>query len=281
MRVIDSNRVSAGLLVWMGTVVAGLFSSLLYAPFVKGGGETMELVFMGFWLVMAIVLCFALAQIALGTEPGALAWVALALEIVTTALSEFAQHGVKQFGLSYSVMSIINVPLMLASLAERVLLLWLLVTLLGKKQTWGVMVAVGVMGISLMRTALPWAISFGAASVEVFTSPFYRYGLMAASMLTSSATLAMLWFARQTVLEGGNAEISPREAGLAPAPVKETNSAGADFAIGGVVLLIGIGVTAVSMSSASGGGRYVVATGAIGVGIVRIIRGFIKVARSN
>jgi hypothetical protein len=246
----------------------------------KGGGETADLICMGFWLVIAIVLCFALAQIALGTDPGALAWIALALEIVTTALSEFAQHGVKQLGLSYSVMAFINVPLMLASLAERALLLWLIVALLGKKHTWGIMVAVGVMGISLMRTALPWAISFGAANVEIFSSPFYRFGLMAASMLTGGATLVMLWFARLTVLEGGNAEISAREAGLAPSPVQQKTSAGADFAIGAVVLLIGIGVTAVSMSSASGGGRYVVATGAIGVGIARIIRGFIKVARS-
>ncbi len=281
MRVIDSNRVAAGLLVWMGTVVAGLFSSLLYAPLLKGTGENVDLIFMGFWLVMAIVLCFALAQIALGTEPGALAWVALALEIVTSALSEFVQHGVKQFGLSYSVMAFINVPLMLASLAERALLLWLIVALLGKKHTWGIMVAVGLFGVSMMRAALPWAISFGAANVELFSSPYYRYGLMAVSMVTSSVTLMMLWFARQSVLEGGNAEVSPREAGLAPPPVQESASAGADFAIGAVVLLIGIGVTAVSMSSASGGGRYVVATGAIGVGIARIIRGFIKVGRGG
>ena len=281
MRVIDSNRVSTGLLVWLGTVVAGLFSTLLYAPLMKGESETVELVFMGFWLLMAIVLCFALSQIALGTEPGALAWVALALEIITTALSEFVQHGVKQFGLSYAVMSFVNLPLMLASFVERALLLWLLVSLLGKKHTWGIMVAVGVMGISLMRTALPWAISLGATSVELFSSPLYRYGLMAASVVSSSATLVLLWFARQTVLEGGNTEISPREAGLAPPPVHENNSAGADFAIGAVVLLIRIGVTVVSMSSASGGGRYVVATGAIGVGIARIVRGFIKVSRSE
>jgi hypothetical protein len=45
--------------------------------------------------------------------------------------------------------------------------------------------------------------------------------------------------------------------------------------------MVGIGVTVVSMEAASNGGRYVVATGAIGVGLGRIIRGFIRAGRGS
>ena len=44
---------------------------------------------------------------------------------------------------------------------------------------------------------------------------------------------------------------------------------------GAVISVIGIVITAVSYSSASGGGRYVVAWGAIVFGIILMIRGFI------
>lgn len=37
-------------------------------------------------------------------------------------------------------------------------------------------------------------------------------------------------------------------------------------------MAVGLGVTVVSMEAASNGGRYVVATGAIGVGVGRLIR---------
>lgn len=60
----------------------------------------------------------------------------------------------------------------------------------------------------------------------------------------------------------------------------EATSPISDFLVGGILLAVGIGVTVASLAAASDGGRYVVATGAIGVGLVRIICGFVRLGRS-
>jgi hypothetical protein len=53
-----------------------------------------------------------------------------------------------------------------------------------------------------------------------------------------------------------------------------------DFLVGGIFLLVGLGVTAMSFSaSASTGGRYIVATGAIAVGVVRLVRGLVRLGK--
>jgi TonB family protein len=44
--------------------------------------------------------------------------------------------------------------------------------------------------------------------------------------------------------------------------------------IGALILLVGLGVTILTFSAAQGGGRYVVAYGAIAVGAFQMIRGF-------
>jgi len=49
---------------------------------------------------------------------------------------------------------------------------------------------------------------------------------------------------------------------------------GTRLAIGAVVMLIGLGVTAATYSAAEGGGTYVIAYGAILFGFIEIIRGF-------
>lgn len=280
MRVIDSNKVSTGLLVLMGTQVAGVLLSFAYGP-MMGFTPQLELVFAGIWLLIALVMCVGLAHVALGTDPGALAWVVLVLELASTVLSELLQHGADLVGVTHGLRSLLSAPLMLASLAERGLLLWLLVLLLRERHPWGLMVAVGVFGVSAMRMAVPFALSLGVIGTGVFGSPLYGVAMTGVTVLTSGGSLVLLWFARQTVLEGGDGAVPAREAGLVPPTPQPAASPGADFAIGAVLLLIGIGVTAVSMSAASGGGRYVVATGAIGVGIGRLIRGFIKLGRGS
>jgi hypothetical protein len=51
-------------------------------------------------------------------------------------------------------------------------------------------------------------------------------------------------------------------------------SRGGNITIGVVLIVVGLGITAASYSSASaGGGKYVVAWGAVLVGVIRLIRG--------
>ncbi len=49
-----------------------------------------------------------------------------------------------------------------------------------------------------------------------------------------------------------------------------------DMVIGGLIALVGIVVTAVTYSAASGGGRYVIAWGAIVFGAIRFFKGLSK-----
>lgn len=278
MRVIDSNKVSVGLLVLMGTQVAGALLGFAYGP-LMGLSEKMELVFAGVWMLFTLVMCVGLAFVALGTEPPALAWGACVLELVSSVGSEVLQHATKLFGLSYQLVGFASGAVTLLGLAERALILWLLVSLLRGKHTWGPMVAVGLFGIGLARSAVPFAMSLGALDMEFYSSMLFGAVLTGATLLSTTGSLALTWFARKTTLEGEVSPVSPREAGLTSPVAAAPASPAADFAIGAVLLVIGLGVTAVSMSAASGGGRYVVATGAIGVGLGRVIRGFIKLGR--
>ncbi len=68
------------------------------------------------------------------------------------------------------------------------------------------------------------------------------------------------------------------EASGAPEPASAPDGK-TDILVGGLLLGGGLLVTLASYSSASGGGRYVVTTGAIAVGIVRLVRGLTRVSR--
>ena len=280
MRVIDSKKVSTGLLVLMGTQLTGALLAFAYGP-LMGLSAQMELVFAAVWLLFSVVMCAGLAFVALGTEPPALAWLACVLELLTSVASELLQHATKLLGFGYQLVGALSGGLTLLGLVERALVLWLLVSLLRGKHSWGPMLAVGLFGIGLARSALPFAISLGAMQMEFYSSPLYRVALIGMTVLSSGGSLVLTWFARKTTLEGDEAAVSPREAGLATPVPNAPASPAADFAIGAVLLVIGIGVTAVSMSAASGGGRYIVATGAIGVGLGRLIRGFIRLAKNG
>ncbi len=136
-----------------------------------------------------------------------------------------------------------------------------------------------MLGIRLPLVVGVSAMSLGALDMEFYSSMLFGAVLTGATLLSTTGSLALTWFARKTTLEGEVSPVSPREAGLTSPVAEAPASPAADFAIGAVLLVIGLGVTAVSMSAASGGGRYVVATGAIGVGLGRVIRGFIKLGR--
>jgi hypothetical protein len=106
------------------------------------------------------------------------------------------------------------------------------------------------------------------------------------SVLSSVAVrglLLLLVYRLMTAEEGAIAPVQrvtaagqPGEPGAATA---SGSSRGRDLAFGAAWLTAGLVVTAISFSSAShgsAGGRYVVMTGAIGVGLVRIIRGLTR-----
>ena len=58
------------------------------------------------------------------------------------------------------------------------------------------------------------------------------------------------------------------------AMVRRNKSAGsANMAVGAVMIIAGLGLTAATYSASSGGGRYVIFTGLIVFGFVRLIRG--------
>jgi hypothetical protein len=142
-----------------------------------------------------------------------------------------------------------------------------------------------VLGVSfllmLARTALSFALSHDLGGRDLLMHPAYRFASLGMGLFNSIAILAAAWAVRETLQSAPGASGVPftAQAGLVPS-APEPISPAADFLIGGILLAVGIGVTVVTMSAASGGGRYVVATGAIGVGIGRIIRGVIRSAKS-
>lgn len=58
-----------------------------------------------------------------------------------------------------------------------------------------------------------------------------------------------------------------------PIQVPDRGSSGSEMALGAIICVVGILITAVTYSAASGGGTYVVAWGAIVFGAVRFFKG--------
>ncbi len=88
------------------------------------------------------------------------------------------------------------------------------------------------------------------------------------------ATQVIVLLALRQVAAAGHSSASAD----APTPAA---SASRDLAVGAVMLVLGLAITLASYSAASsssGGGRYLVATGAIAVGFVRLVRGLIKLS---
>jgi hypothetical protein len=100
---------------------------------------------------------------------------------------------------------------------------------------------------------------------------------MAVSLFNVVAMLVVM-LAVKAAVSGASVVPAGAAAGLVPSP-EVPESPAADFVVGGILLLVGVGVTVVSLAAASNGGRYLVATGAIGVGLGRLIRGFIRLAK--
>ncbi|MFO0596682.1 MAG: hypothetical protein U0228_15300 [Myxococcaceae bacterium] len=171
----------------------------------------------------------------------------------------------------------------LVTLGARALLFVLFSKLTMQTRAW-VMPLLGVAWLlSAARFAMVIAITHGLAGPDLYRDPLWRYGGLFSAFFGTVVTLAAAWAVRAVAFEStsGAQAVPPREVGNHAPPLDETASPTGDFVFGAILLLVGIGVTMVSMSAASNGGRYLVATGAIGTGIGRLIRGFIRLSRSR
>lgn len=235
------------------------------------------------WLGATGVLVLGIVQLSGAVDAKALLQAVAGLLIVNavvdlgfTALGHNTGGSFKQFvNIGYDAS-------ILLSLVARGLLLFAIMQLTMKTHAWVVPLLGTVAVLILMRSVLGVASIHRLFPVEVYSSPVYRYGLPAVSMFNGLALLVG-GLALKAAVTGGPNVTTPAlvaAAGLQPAPAEPVNPI-ADFLVGGILLAVGIGVTVVSMAAASDGGRYVVATGAIAVGVVRIVRGFVRMARSG
>lgn len=86
-----------------------------------------------------------------------------------------------------------------------------------------------------------------------------------------AANLIVLSVLRRLMTGRGTSAIA-----AAPAPLEAQDTSARDLIIGSLWLGGGLIVTVVSYAAASGGGRYVITTGAVVYGLIRVIRGLTK-----
>lgn len=283
MRVIDPQKASlAGTLLAaaLGADVAILVLSLavnrLLMPSFDGPWFVVEQLL---WIASSVVAIVGLVTLANAVEERTLPLVTALASIAVVLVDVVSFATMKVNVTSPTVSMLFNDLSLFVSLAGRGLLLVLLARLTMASRPWMVPLLATVGVLLLGRTGLSVARMHGLVSTEVFRSPFYGWGTMALSLFNMTAIFVAALLAKAALGEAQLAPARERALGLdtqAPAPV----SPASDFVVGGVLLLVGVGVTVVSLSAASNGGRYLVATGAIGVGLGRLIRGFIRLGKS-
>jgi hypothetical protein len=166
----------------------------------------------------------------------------------------------------------------LLSLAARGLLIFFMVRFTMKAHAWVLPLLATVLLLSLMRSAFSLAAMHQLTPRELYSSPVFRFGLPMVSLFNAVSLFVGGLAVKAAVSGTPQTPALVAAAGLQPSPATPI-SPGADFLVGGILLLVGIGVSVVSMAAASNGGRYVVATGAIAVGVGRLIRGFIRLGK--
>lgn len=165
------------------------------------------------------------------------------------------------------------------SLVARCLLLWCLVRLSMKTHAWVLPLLATVGLLTVMRTALSLAMMHNLID-GLYSSPVFRFGTLLLSLFNAGALVVGALAVKASMSATPDTPGLVAAAGLRPSPAAPEAPI-ADFLVGGILLAVGVGVTVVSLAASSNGGRYVVATGAITVGIVRIIRGFVRMARAS
>lgn len=264
----------------IASAVLLVLNLLVYRVLSLGRIEAVQAGFELLWLASAVVLAVGVIFIGTAIDRPGLAWALVGLIAVSSLLS-LGFTLVRTFAPdSYRFWSLISVPSNLVGLAERIVFVVLFVQLCGPKHPWALMVGLVAGGLGVMRTlvsmALPMIIS--QLGGEGFRT-WYPWVLGVMGLLTTGATLVLVLAARAQIASSTSEAATPR----AEAPETPASPA-ADFGIGAVLLVVGIGVSVASYavaSSGSGGGRYLIATGFIGVGIGRLIRGLIRLSKAQ
>lgn len=256
----------------IGSAFAWMVSVVLSRVFPASNFEASQAAQQLLWLGLSVVLAVGVILIATAVDRPALEWTLVAL-VAFGAVFDVAFWLLRLFARdSFHLWSLISWPSMLLGLAERVVLLIFLVRLCGAAKPWALMVALVGGASAALRTIFPLLM---AQFVGLLT--WYPYFAGVLGLVGLGSVLALAIGARSTITQSVSSIGSPVGAAAVEAPASPV----ADFGIGAVLLALGVGVSVASYAAASSGsgGRYVVATGFIGVGLGRLIRGLIRLSK--
>ena len=231
------------------------------------------------WLGAVGGLVVGMFQLAGAVSDGSMLRFAAIAMIVNAFVDLVLTLGMRGLGVGFFGVFVNDASLLL-SMVARGLLIVAIVQLTMKTHAWVLPLLGMVALLTVMRSALSMAMQHQLVDPELYGNPLFRFAMPAVALFNAGALLVG-GLALKAAVPTGPGIGTPAlvaAAGLRPAD-PEPISPASDFLVGGILLMVGIGVTVVSMQAASNGGRYIVATGAIGVGLGRIIRGFIRMAR--
>lgn len=290
VNVTDTRRATQGLttiLVAEGAALALFFVNWAVMSFAGGHWEAVSAAMQMLWLGVTATIIVGLVQLSAGVDDAGFVRaviVVLAIGAVVSVVDMGALLLSRQLGTAAALGQLFTWVSFTFSLVERAMFLVLMVRLGGKAQAWLLPLAALIGVLIVLRFGLSAAFLLrGFVSTEFLASPVLRIVRPALSLTSGAATLAVVFGARAAVASatpsGLPPIVTPAMAASTGAPTAEPPAAARDLITGAVLLVVGIAITALSYSAASGGGRYVVATGAIGVGIGQLIRGFIKLGK--
>ena len=261
----------------IGSAFAWVVSVVMSRVFSSSNFEASQAAQQLLWLGLSVVTAVGVIFIATAVDRPALAWTLVApvgvgaiFDLGFTLLQLFAKD-------SFRLWSLFSWPSMLLGLAERIVFLVFLVKLCGPAKPWALMVAIVAGAGSALRMLTSALFTLRVIEFGQVMS-WYPYFTGVMGLVGLGSVLALVIGARSTIAQSvssAGSPVVPSDAVEAPAsPV-------ADFGIGAVLLALGIGVSVASYAAASsgGGGRYVVATGFIGVGLGRLIRGLMRLSK--
>lgn len=260
----------------IGSAFAWVVSVVLSRVFSSSNFEASQAAQQLLWLGLSVVMAVGVILIATAVDRPALAWSLVALvaigamfDLGFTLLRLFAKD-------SFHLWSLFSWPSMLLGLAERVVFLIFLVTLCGPAKPWALIVALVAGAGSALRTLT--SVLFTLRVIEFGqVMSWYPYFTGVLGLVGLGSVLALVIGARSAIAQSVSSPGSPASAAAVEAPASPV----ADFGIGAALLALGVGVSVASYAAASSGsgGRYVVATGFIGVGLGRLIRGLIRLSK--
>lgn len=241
------------------------------------------------WIAFSVVGVVALFQISAVVEEKALP-ILSAIGWIVMSIADLAATLLMHLTLNQEEGHRLDVPTWLStlfydastllSIGARGVLFFFFIRVTLSTRAWVTPMLVLSFIFTLMRHGLTLVITHANLGSDLYGNPAFRYGSIFSTLYGGVASILAAWAVTQT-FKGMSAAPPTAQQGLQPAIETTPASPSADFVIGGILLVVGIAVTAISMEAASNGGRYVVATGAIGVGLGRIIRGLIRLGKSR